>query len=616
MAATFFQHPLHEANLRFAIGVDFGATSSGANVKFSGDCTGEQDLFIGRWTSGHTGSHSTLSDVKIPTRLALGGPGQDAGKPARWGFQVPDDERSFRWFKLGLVHRDDVSDGDSDGLFDDLQASTELKEAESLRDQQRTTATKLTEEYLRNLWKHIVEQIASRLRITEDDVRASEMHVVIGIPANSKPATVSRLKCAAKAAGIPGYRHPLSSIDFCIEPEAAAVALVEHGGVSLDLTSGDVIIVCDCGGGTADAASYEVISTQPFELEECLPGKARFCGPVLLDGIFKGHIEQKVQQAADSLNTGPVPTDDVWALYTRLWDHRIKRMFDGSPGHWTEAIPGHLTTARGKRAGLRSAAKHVGFTGGELEAILDPTLHKILGLVRQQVEGVWQKLNKLPKSVIVCGGFSENPYLRIKMEEQVKNLNQEYSGQQTHDTNRPIRFEVAPDIYNRRLVAMGCAIRAYKEHCEHLDSSSRASAWVASRIARASYGIYSGKTILPRQFVAKGDSLLVAEPPRVVLTPADFAFQEGNGAATVDIYQGQEAQLKRDTMMQLCRLTWTGVGLDRLVEAFHRSPPRSVELAVHYATHNVTFVVLIDGEVQLPGVEAGLVASYEMYDAA
>jgi hypothetical protein len=113
-----------------------------------------------------------------------------------------------------------------------------------------------------------------------------------------------------------------------------------------------------------DAASFEVTSTQPFELAECVSGKARFGGPVVLDGIFKTSLQERLKQAA--AKTSSVTAVDIQRLYSELWEFRIKPYFDGSdePSEWVEPVPPHLAVRRGNRPHLRSGDKPeaVGFT--------------------------------------------------------------------------------------------------------------------------------------------------------------------------------------------------------------------------------------------------------------
>jgi molecular chaperone DnaK (HSP70) len=192
-------------------------------------------MIIGNWPR-HVGSQSNDGIYKTPTQLATDGLDNNAGRPVRWGLLVSDDEPSFRWFKLGLVHQDEYLEDDLGELHDDIQNSDEFKKAVALRERHRASATSLTTAYLKALWNHVLKEVASRLKIPEDLVRQSELHVAIGTPANSKSGTVNILRRAAKNAGIPGHRHPRSKLYVCTEPEAAAIALVEHRQVSQDLT--------------------------------------------------------------------------------------------------------------------------------------------------------------------------------------------------------------------------------------------------------------------------------------------------------------------------------------------------------------------------------------------
>jgi hypothetical protein len=61
-----------------------------------------------------------------------------------------------------------------------------------------------------------------------------------------------------------------------------------------------------------------------------VPTKARFCGPVLLDGIFKNRLMEKVKAAADPSKIEAVTPAEIESLYLLLWEHGIKQHFDGS----------------------------------------------------------------------------------------------------------------------------------------------------------------------------------------------------------------------------------------------------------------------------------------------
>ncbi len=167
--------------------------------------------------------------VKAPTRLSLHQPAKEVG---RWGFEVSDEEDSFQWFKLGLMHPDDLGD-----LFDDRFGCwpIQLKVAETLQRINHVRVADLVKTYLQHLWAHILGEIVSTFGVQDEQVSELELHVVIGIPANWNRAAVARLRDAAQEAGVPGYGNRSSSLRFCTEPEAATMALVEHHHVSPDL---------------------------------------------------------------------------------------------------------------------------------------------------------------------------------------------------------------------------------------------------------------------------------------------------------------------------------------------------------------------------------------------
>ncbi|KAK4033805.1 hypothetical protein C8A01DRAFT_39734 [Parachaetomium inaequale] len=323
--------------------------------------------------------------------------------------------------------------------------------------------------------------------------------------------------------------------------------------------------------------------------------------------MFKNRLMEKVRAAADPPKTEAVIPAEIQPLYLLMWEHGIKRHFDGSSSDWSEPIPGHLTTRPGKRPGLRASAKRVTFTGDVLREIFDPTVNKIARLVREQVEGVWQDCEELPKSAIVCGGFSGNPYLQNKTREQVDQLNEEHGKDHAN-----MRFEVAPEWLSRQLVATDCAMRASEQDPQSLNLPAQRTTRVASRIARASYAIHSSSTISPHQFITKGEGLLVTQPKVIHLAPVHFNVRPGI-AASLTIYRGQETTINRDRMVKDCEISWTGAAFGRLSEAVVGGLP--VQLSVGWSNNAVGFEVSVNGTVQTPGMLDGFCMDYAMHDA-
>lgn len=163
-----------------------------------------------RWNN--TTRANSNSELKAPTQIAV-------SDPTRWGFAVSDTEASFKWFKLGLPHDDE--------LQDDLLDAAELDEARALRRQHKVKTSELVEAYMKALWDQCVNDIALAENMERHDVLETMMFVVIGTPANWGLGTLASLLKAARDAGIPG-EHCGSKVETCLEPEAAAMGLLMH----------------------------------------------------------------------------------------------------------------------------------------------------------------------------------------------------------------------------------------------------------------------------------------------------------------------------------------------------------------------------------------------------
>jgi molecular chaperone DnaK (HSP70) len=156
-----------------------------------------------------------------------------------------------------------------------------LTEAWEIRDTERMSPTKVTEAYLRGLWAHVLRQAEIILHKSQEQLRESTIHAVVGVPADWSRDTIETLREAFEIAGIPGNsgnsQFP-STLNFMPEPEAAILSLLRDRVLSKKLKvcppppsnspawprvtgsnpqltnrsqNGDAIVVCDSGGGTS-----------------------------------------------------------------------------------------------------------------------------------------------------------------------------------------------------------------------------------------------------------------------------------------------------------------------------------------------------------------------------
>ncbi|KAL2016086.1 hypothetical protein VTK56DRAFT_4293 [Thermocarpiscus australiensis] len=99
---------------------------------------------------------------------------------------------------------------------------------------------------------------------------------------------------AASQAGLLGKRIAgETELSFVSEPEAAALATLSSMDGRGDIKAGDTFVVVDCGGGTVDLISYEVVGIEPMVVKECVKGQGGLCGAVFVDEAFLEVLKEK-----------------------------------------------------------------------------------------------------------------------------------------------------------------------------------------------------------------------------------------------------------------------------------------------------------------------------------
>ncbi|GJC89218.1 HSP70 family chaperone [Colletotrichum tofieldiae] len=209
------------------IGIDFGTTYSGAAWATITDFETDEIHLITSWPG------CGYEEGKTPTELFY-----EQGN-VTWGYNIPDDAEPVRWFKLLLLRDEDLPQELRDAEYV-LRARKVLREL-------KKTPVELTADYLRCLWRHVVQSIEKERGKSVVDGFA--FHVVLTVPAIWKNYARQAMEEAARKAGILDSRMAgPTSLSFAPEPEAAALATIcEPGRV---IQSNDTYIICDAGGGT------------------------------------------------------------------------------------------------------------------------------------------------------------------------------------------------------------------------------------------------------------------------------------------------------------------------------------------------------------------------------
>jgi hypothetical protein len=169
---------------------------------------------------------------KVPTVLTY-----HIEKPHKlldWGFRAlrrrdKQESELFEWFKLLLLP--ETSDDNADIL--------ELTTLRHLLDKYNKTVEEVTVDYLGCIWRHTEKNL--RKHLGKKFMDSFIVKVIFTIPAIWEPASRYKIGPLARKAGLP------EDIYFVQEPEAAAMEVLKG---SDRVSVGDIITVCDAGGGT------------------------------------------------------------------------------------------------------------------------------------------------------------------------------------------------------------------------------------------------------------------------------------------------------------------------------------------------------------------------------
>ncbi|KAH6664839.1 hypothetical protein B0J14DRAFT_606807 [Halenospora varia] len=381
------------------VGIDYGTTYSGAAWAKSGAL--DQVEVISQWSSqvlGATDSEKVPSDISYNIN----------NTPSKWGFEIGGEDVPFRWTKLLLTNRS----------LDNMANSKEpvLDVTRKLLRKHGKSAVEVISDYLRLLWKHILERL--RKRLTPPVLDNMRLKVVLTVPAIWDHSSQENMLTAAKKAGVNAFRPcGETEVSLIAEPAAAALATYVDSGLKLNpvVKAGDSFLVCDAGGGTVDLIGYTINSFEPFELSECVGASGDLCGAIYLDRAFKAHVTTTSKSHMSKLSP-----ESEKRFMEKEWEYNVKRNFDGSVGPWNVQLPQRSETSRS--ASLKAVFKTkkesniLSLHGEHLTVIFSDVVNKIVDLLRDQVEGIKAKTGKPPKVIILVGGFGENRYLHQQVE--------------------------------------------------------------------------------------------------------------------------------------------------------------------------------------------------------
>ncbi|KAF4966515.1 hypothetical protein FZEAL_10639 [Fusarium zealandicum] len=333
--------------------------------------------------------HFKSDKEKVPSAILYSHKNDE--NPA-WGYGVPFEDPALRWFKLLLVDEKD--------LPDKVLKSPQVLEARALLEKKNKTPIEVVGDYLRHVWKHSRESIVRSLG--KRMAKASLLQFVVTLPAIWPHYTRVRMREALQHAGIlQSTTAGETSLSFIQEPEAAALTCLEENSDRADVSVGDHFIVCDAGGGTVDIITYTVLRLDPLTV-----GESDLCGAMFLDENFLELLKKIIPRDIQS----NMQENALQKIMAEDWEHGIKPSVCKSSTSWDVQVPYNHKPIQPKINIKGSMVRDV---------VYQPVIAKIQALVAGQISQVKEHHRKVPKFIILVGGFGKSQYLYECLQDRV-----------------------------------------------------------------------------------------------------------------------------------------------------------------------------------------------------
>ncbi|KIW72501.1 hypothetical protein PV04_00686 [Phialophora macrospora] len=401
---------------RLVVAVDFGMTYTGVSWACE-EHQPPQPLY-----KDWPGSEPDEVHHKIPTLLVyeLKGHGRErrsysmTEKLSSWGLlALEENERysphkiSREFFKLFLDDRVLLS-----------------QRAEHIGDVTHEDVQRWFQDYLHQLYQHIESSFkGSRPELWEGMVR-----FVFSVPTTWDPEVVACFKAVIKKAGFADGRVPGHTAEVTLtEAQAAAVETVRERRSALE--QGDIILVCDAGGGTADITLLEVASAtdEPLQLDQLDRVYGVPAGSVFIDRDFEDYVAQKLEIINKS---HPGLVSDIRTVAHAVAANRKfqlnKRSLSGTHKRLNVSfrVPIDVLPRDFSSEAADVERGCLIFDPERMAALFDKRLEKIYKILDSQFQSMEQLDRTKGRSVrhiVLTGGLGSNVYVKDKLEERYCN---------------------------------------------------------------------------------------------------------------------------------------------------------------------------------------------------
>eukprot|EP00198_Chlamydomonas_reinhardtii_P007236 XP_001696572.1 predicted protein [Chlamydomonas reinhardtii] len=209
-------------------------------------------------------------------------------------------------------------------------------------------------------------------------------------------------------------------------------------GEEQELEDGDVVLVVDCGGGTADVTLHEVVIDEAqgdipmtIHLYEAAVGKGAEAGGRSVDAalfaLLRGHVGPEVWDEWKKLHPGE------WTELSSKWEDKKTKMKEGDPALELQLPPALMARCQQRMAVQSPAAQpglHLDATLGLVQfsrellraEVFGPVMDQIAAVVKEVEAEGRQRRGKKATKMLLAGGFGNSPLLQERMRELQRQL--------------------------------------------------------------------------------------------------------------------------------------------------------------------------------------------------
>ncbi|KAJ2989638.1 hypothetical protein NUW58_g3369 [Xylaria curta] len=381
------------------VGIDFGMTCTGvAFAKRNMD----SPRMIQEWPLPPE-KHGTQK--KVPSTILYG----DKKAVKEWGFTCNDHRDTVEWFKRYL---------EEDSLKSMLKTFKDENETPPFETVKQVRA--IYGDYMKCLYKHISEQLQRN-----EEWNDKTVEFVFSLPATFRTLEVSnalmgQIKKAGFGSG--GRKHFVSW--GLSEPQASAVYTAKETEISFK--RGDIILVCDAGGGTTDLALLEQQGDdEVVALKELSVIQGNNIGSTNIDLAFLKMVKERLEKDPKLKLAKNAATIMMHSDEFQTWKHEFGKTKEAEFRMARVTVP--IVSGRTASRDADISDGKMKFSYADFRSLFDPEVDGIIQFIKGMINQV-TKINSKNTPVgilILCKAKNSSTRHVLEVEADAKQ-NQNY----------------------------------------------------------------------------------------------------------------------------------------------------------------------------------------------